>query len=143
MHLYITEREIEKMKKISCLLVLFLAVSAVVVSLAECAPFKYESKSKRDPFVPLIGADKTVATGLENATSVKDLNLEGIANGPKGKNIAILNGEMVKEGDKFGILEIKSISQKAVNVSIDKTDYTLNLSEEGAVKSEKRDNGKI
>lgn len=91
--------------------------------------FKYEAKGKRDPFIPLIGQEKGVRAGLENISSIQDLNLEGIAVGPTGKNIAILNGQMVKEKDKFGALEIKKISPKSIELSIEGTGYTLTLQE--------------
>ncbi len=91
--------------------------------------FKYESKGRRDPFIPLIGQERVKGTGLENITSIQDVNLEGIAIGASGKNIAILNGRMVRENDKFGVLEIKKISQKTIQLSIDGNNHTLNLRE--------------
>ena len=92
-------------------------------------PFKYESKGKRDPFVLLIGHEKTKVVGLENIVSLEDINLEGIAIGAGGKNIAILNGQMVKDSDKFGTLQIKKVSRKEVQFSIDGKDYILKLQE--------------
>ena len=92
---------------------------------------KYESKGKRDPFVPLIGQERGRATGLENVTSIQDINIEGIATGAGGKNVAILNGQMVKENDKFGILQIKQITRRSIIISIEGKDHTLNLQEEG------------
>lgn len=90
---------------------------------------KYESKGKRDPFIPLIGQEKAKVVGLDNITSVEDVNLEGIAIGAGGKNVAILNGQMVKDNDKFGTLQIKKVSRKEVRISIDEKDYTLKLQE--------------
>ena len=95
----------------------------------------YESKGKRDPFVPLIGQDKDNRSGgLEGIVSVNDLFLEGIAIGPSGKSIAILNGQMVRENDKFGLLQIKKISKKTVDLSIDEKDYTIDLKDEEGIK---------
>lgn len=104
------------------------------------AVFSYESKGKRDPFVPLIGQEKEKGTALENITSIEDLTLEGIAIGSGGKNIAILNGQLVKDDDKFGTLYIKKISRKKVQISIDAKDYVLDLQEsvEGNLKGEKK-----
>lgn len=97
----------------------------------------YESKGKRDPFVSLIGGVKSAVTGLENIASIDDLRLEGIAMGPSGNNMAILNGEMVKENDVYGLLEIKKITKNSITVSIEGVKYTLNLIEPGGEKSGK------
>ena len=90
--------------------------------------FGYESKGKRDPFVPLIGqVQAKKISGLIDITSIEDVKLEGIAIDSSGNNIAILNGQMVKEDSKFGVLHIKKISQKTVQLSIEGTDYTLKI----------------
>jgi hypothetical protein len=90
--------------------------------------FEYESKGKRDPFVPLIGQEKAKKiSGLVDITSVEDIKIEGIAMGANGKNIAILNGQMVREDDKFGVVQIKKISQNSVQLSIEGKNYTLEL----------------
>lgn len=91
--------------------------------------FDYNSNGRRDPFVPLVGNERGAGTGLEAVSSVEDLNLEGIAIGAKGKQVAILNGQMVKENDKFGSLLIKKISDKSIDISIEGAGYTLELKE--------------
>ena len=110
----------------------------IVIAVAACAAktaFSYEAKGKRDPFVPLIGQDKRgCAATLEGVSSVQDVVLEGIATGSGGKNVAILNGQMIKENDKFGVLRIKKISKKTVEISIEGKDYTLNLQKEEGIK---------
>ena len=95
----------------------------------------YESKGKRDPFVPLVGQDRgNRSAGLGGIVSVNDVLLEGIAIGSSGKNIAILNGQIVKEKDKFGLLQIKKINKKTVEISIDGKVHTLSLQEEKGIK---------
>jgi hypothetical protein len=106
-----------------------MAVSAAYCAEAPIEVFKYESKGKRDPFVPLVGQEKGKSAGLETVTSIQDVALEGIAIGASGKNVAILNGRMVKENDKIGVLEIKKITQKSVRLSIDGDVHTLSLQE--------------
>lgn len=91
--------------------------------------FTYDSKGKRDPFVPLIGQERVMGASLETITSPDDIKLEGIATGGGGKRIAIINGQMVKENDKFGGLIIKSILRTSVELSIEGRDYTLTLQE--------------
>jgi hypothetical protein len=95
----------------------------------------YESNGKRDPFVPLVGQEKgSRPVSLAEIASIEDVILEGIALGPLGKNIAILNGQMVKEKDRFGAIQIKKISKKTVEFSIEGKDYTLSLQEEKGIK---------
>ncbi|MDD5174226.1 MAG: hypothetical protein WC482_03935 [Candidatus Omnitrophota bacterium] len=95
----------------------------------------YESKGKRDPFVPLVGQDKgSNSAGLEGIISINDVILEGIAIGHSGKNVAILNGQMVKEKEKFGLLQIRKISKKTVELSIDGKVYKLSLQDEKGIK---------
>ena len=92
--------------------------------------FFYDPQGKRDPFIPLIGQEKNVmGAGLETVASPDDLKLEGIATGAGGKQAAILNGQIVKEKDKFGSLVIKKISRKSVEISIEGRDYKLSLKE--------------
>ena len=99
--------------------------------------FGYDSNGNRDPFVSLIEKDKVEhvrPSGIEGIASINDVILEGIAVSPTGKNAAILNGEMVKEKDKVGILQIKKISKNTVELSIDGKDYTLSLQAEEGTK---------
>lgn len=91
--------------------------------------FIYDFKGKRDPFIPLIGQERSAGGGLETVISIDDLKLEGIATVGGGKQVAILNGEMVRAQDKFGVLVIKNISQKEVEISLEGKDYTLTLQE--------------
>lgn len=95
--------------------------------------FQYDARGKRDPLVPLIGKDKPSIVKLENITSIEDVRLEGIADGAIGK-IAIMNGELVKERDKFGEVIIKKIAARAVTITIEGKEYTVTLPEEGGRK---------
>ena len=117
------------------IIIVMAVFAAVLSSLLPGTISGYESKGKRDPFIPLIGQDKgSRPAGLEGIVNIQDVLLEGIAMGPLGKNIAILNGQMVKENDKFGLLQIKKISKKTVELSIDGKVYTLNLQDEKGIK---------
>jgi hypothetical protein len=98
--------------------------------------FKYDPHGKRDPFVPLVGQEKNTIGNLSDITSPEDLKLEGIAVGSEGKKTAIINGEIVKVGQKIGEVEVKNITAKTVELLVAKQPYTLNLSEEGGSKSE-------
>lgn len=91
--------------------------------------FVYDSKGKRDPFVPLIGQERVMSASLDTIVSPEDLKLEGIATVAGAKRIAIINGQMVKDNDKFGVLTIKSISRDHVEILLEGKDYTLTLQE--------------
>ncbi|MCM8761381.1 MAG: hypothetical protein NC938_01915 [Candidatus Omnitrophica bacterium] len=108
----------------------------MIVPLGHCENFQYESHGKRDPFVPLVGVDRPAAGRLEEITSVADIRLEGIATGAGKSMVAILNGEVVKEGDKFGDIEIKKITGRKVSILFGGKPYEMSLTEEeGGIKS--------
>jgi hypothetical protein len=115
--------------------IVYIIIVAVACGLWACAGSGYESNGRRDPFFPLIGQEKGDRPGgLEEIISVEDILLEGVAIGPSGKSIAILNGEMVKENDKFGLIQIKKILKNTVELSVEGKDYTLSLQEEKGTK---------
>lgn len=123
-------------KVIIMVFAIFITSSFILTPFAGCDDFKYESRGRRDPFVPLIGADKPAIARLEDITSAEDVRLEGIAIGAGGKRIAVINGEMLKEGDKAGDIELKKIDKKMVILAIGGKDYNIKLPEEGGAKSE-------
>jgi hypothetical protein len=112
-------------------LAVYICVYALYGCCADAASdtFKYDPKGKRDPFIPLVGQEKSMGAGLETVVSPDDLKLEGIATVAGGKQVAIINGQMVRENDKFGVLLIKKISRKSVELSIEGMSHTLTLQE--------------
>ncbi len=106
----------------------------IMVPMAESQVFKYESRGKRDPFVPLIGQDKAAAAGLIDVTSVEDIRMEGIALRADGKRTAIINGELTKEKDKIGEVEVIKIDPKSVTLLISGKEFKVKLPEEGGPK---------
>lgn len=104
-------------------------------SFGRCENYKYESHGKRDPFVPLVGIDRPTTSKLEDITSITDVKLEGIATGSGGKIVAILNGEIVKEGDKFGDIQVKKITKQSVTIVMGGKNHVIDLIEEGGLKS--------
>ncbi|MBN1526904.1 MAG: hypothetical protein JW919_04900 [Candidatus Omnitrophica bacterium] len=103
--------------------------------------YEYRSKGRRDPFIPLVGSNKIAAGGLEDVSSVDDIKLEGIAyelrvEGQPKKTV-IMNGEIMGENERIGIVEVKEIMKGSVKLSVGGKEYTLALPEEGGIKSEK------
>lgn len=113
--------------------VLFLIVATASFGWAELPG--YEPHGKRDPFVPLVGPERPTIVRLEDITSIDDVSLEGIVSGPKGTKAAIINGEMLKEHERIGDLEIKDITKRKVTLIISGKEYNKNLPEEGGIKN--------
>ncbi len=121
------------MMRIFSIALVFLIIASAKGS---CESYEYESHGRRDPFVPLIGQDKAMAAGLSDVTSVEDIKLEGIAIRADGKKTAIMNGEIVKEGDKIGEVEIKKVYYKSIVFLISGKEFKVSLPEEGGPKGE-------
>lgn len=124
-----------------CRYLRFVIIAFVMVFLVGpsvyCDDFKYESRGRRDPFVPLVGIDVPKASKLEDITSINDIKFEGVASGKRGKMVAILNGEIVKEGDRFGEIEIGKITKKIIIIKMGGKDNEIQLPEEGGSKSDR------
>lgn len=93
--------------------------------------FEYESKDKRDPFIPLVISQKRISLGLEAVETVDDVKFEGVIFDPGGGSVAILNGEIVKEGEKIHNVEIVKIYDNAIRLKIYENVHTIGLIEEG------------
>ena len=97
----------------------------------EATAFVYDSKGKRDPFIPLVKGTARSHTGLDNIESVDELVLEGILWDKSGGSIAILNGVVLKEGDKVKNIQLLEIAPKGVFLLVDGEKYNLTLEESG------------
>lgn len=99
--------------------------------------YQYEPRGKRDPFVPLYGQGKTsAALALEDAVTIDDVRLEGIVTDAKGRMMAILNGEIMKQGSKIGLVQVLKVDKGSAALLIGGKEYTLQLFEEGGSKGE-------
>ncbi len=75
-------------------------VSAVLIAQRSFGQeYTYYSKGERDPFIPLITSGARMSLGLQVVETIDDIKFEGIIFDPFGKSMAMLNGEVVKEGD--------------------------------------------
>jgi hypothetical protein len=75
--------------------------------------FLYDSKAKRDPFIPLVTSDGRLLK-LEQEEGVKGLLLEGIIYDKNGLSCAIVNGEVVKIGDWAGDYQVLKIEKNKI-----------------------------
>ncbi|MBF0253446.1 MAG: hypothetical protein HQL29_06500 [Candidatus Omnitrophica bacterium] len=94
------------------------------------AEFVYQSAGKRDPFVPLLGdaATRTVS-GIKGIIGKEDLTLQGVLVAADGSKQAIVNGEIISEGDSVGNVLIVAISDNTVRVRFKESEFDLVLYE--------------
>lgn len=93
--------------------------------------YKYEAGERRDPFIPLIMSQQRISLGLEAVETVDDVKFEGVIFDPSGSSIAVLNGEIVKEGEKIHNVEIVKIYDNSITVKIYDKVHTIGLIKEG------------
>jgi len=105
--------------------------AALIASSLQPAHAAYDPKGRRDPFIPLVGQERPSLASLSDIESIEDVKLEGFAVAPDGKRIAVINGELVRSGDRAGEFEVLEVGKKSVKVSISGKTYDLTLPEEG------------
>ena len=81
---------------------------------AEDGAFSYNAKGRRDPFIPLISESGGYASDAYEASAVEDIRLEGIVWDDVKGSIAIINGEIAREGDSLGAIKILKINKDSV-----------------------------
>ena len=111
------------------ILVLLISGMAVGMVSAEEA-FKYNAKGKRDPFVPLISESGGYASDAYEASAVEDIRLEGIVWDDVKGSIAIINGEIVKEGDAMGSIKVLKINKDSVVFDVGGESIKIDLNKE-------------
>lgn len=89
----------------------------------------YKNEGKRDPFVSLISPAGYLID--QDSQDNKTLRLEGIIVDPKGDSIAIINGQMMRVGEKIGEAVISSIEENRVTVVQDNQKVDIELRREG------------
>ena len=112
------------------------AMIFVLMGAAECEAdnervFKYETGDRRDPFMPPIVSQKRLSVGLDAVESIEDVKFEGVIYDPIGGSIAVLNSEVVREGDKVNNVEIVRICDDTVILRIYDKTHTIVLDQEG------------
>lgn len=109
------------------LLLLLITMQGAVLGFAEEEAYVYDSRGKRDPFIPLVGVAVTTVGSLEDVMSIEDVKLQGVASNAAGVQIAIINGEMIKEGEKSGRVTLKKITKEKIIILIDEESYEISL----------------
>ncbi|MFA4842729.1 MAG: hypothetical protein WC658_02725 [Candidatus Omnitrophota bacterium] len=91
--------------------------------------FIYDSKGKRDPFIPLVTPDGRLLK-LEQQEGLANLSLEGIIYDKNGISYAIVNAEVVKIGDAVGGYQVLRIEKNKIIFIKDGEPTEIELKEE-------------
>jgi len=76
--------------------------------------FTYDSKGRRDPFMPLVTSDGRLIKLETEQGSSSGLALEGIIYDKAGQSYAVVNGSVVKVGDNVGDYQVLKIEKSKV-----------------------------
>ena len=85
---------------------------------AEEAPFVYDAKGRRDPFIPLVRNGQLINVTGQFGTLDQPV-LRGILWDPSGRSIALINDMEVNVGDLIGGYRVDAIRQDAVVLTVD------------------------
>jgi len=91
---------------------------------------KYNAKGRRDPFIPLISEAGGYASDAYEASAVEDIRLEGIVWDDEKGSIAIINGEIVREGDAMGSVKVLKINEDNVIFDVGGENIKIDLNKE-------------
>ncbi len=91
--------------------------------------FVYNNKSRRDPFLPLVSKDGYLVN-READIPASDMNLEGIIYDKTGNSLAIINGNVLKTGNKIADYTIIRIEKKGVVLQSNTEEFFLELKQE-------------
>lgn len=110
-------------------------LAAVVCSLflAAADGLAYDARGKRNPFIPLVTPDgHYLKLDVEETTDEPGLKLEGIIYDKSGISYAVVDGQVVKPGDKVGEYKVLMIEERKVIFMRDGQQKIIELKKEGA-----------
>lgn len=92
--------------------------------------YMYNSGDKRDPFIPLVSPDGRVLEPAENKKNLGEPHLEGIIYDVQGSSYAIIDGEIMQAGDRFGEYDVLEIQQQKVKFVRQGKEFEVELKKE-------------
>jgi len=95
-------------------IIIFMAVSAIAEQ-----GFEYDAKGTRDPFVPLVSKEGAYVSDAYGISGIKDVRLEGVVWDEAKTSVAIINGEIVEEGQEIGSVKVLKIERDGVIFDVD------------------------
>lgn len=107
----------------------------------EAGAVGYDSKGRRDPFVPLVRDGRLISSisGEPVAVSTSRPRLLGILWDPGGHSIALINNTEVMVGETVGLYRVAEIRRDAVVLQDGKTTLVLEMTFDDAEASEVAD----
>lgn len=91
--------------------------------------FVYDDCGLRDPFWRLISPAGVILTH-ENDLTFADLELEGILADASGQSLAIINGRVLRAGERLGAFTVQNVTSEAVMLLRGKDIFMLKLKKE-------------
>jgi len=113
-------------------LLLFMLLSVAVTGAAaaeEKKPFVYDDHGRRDPLWKLVSPEGVIQN-YDSDFLITDLTLEGIMAGTDGKNFAIINGRILKQGDLIGQFVVERIGDNTIVLKQEGKKFELKLKKE-------------
>jgi len=110
--------------------VILILSNLIICAWADVEGFIYDSKGRRDPFIPLLGKGAEFLFIKEAVESVAGIYLTGVVYDPIGQSFATINGEVVVENDLVGSFKVKEIREGKVILEKDNEEFVVNLIEE-------------
>lgn len=89
-------------------------------------PFVYDDHGRRDPLWPLVNSNGAILN-YESEFLITDLALEGIMAGTDGRNLAIINGRVLKAKDTIGQFSVEKIGGDSILLKKGKRKFELKL----------------
>ena len=114
------------------LVIMFLGIMRAAFVCADDAqpkPFVYDDHGKRDPMWYLVNTGGVVMD-YSSEIVLSDLFLEGIMTSPDGKNVAILNGRLLRLNEKIGQFTIVEIGKDSIVLMDGQQRFELKLKKE-------------
>ena len=114
-------------------ILLFLVMVSIVCALlgvagAQDKTYSFTAQGKRDPFIPLVSAAGYLINLEEEEESA--LRLEGIMYDPRGDSMAIINGDLLKVGERIADAVVSKIEPNKVIIIKDNQRLELELRRE-------------
>ena len=93
---------------------------------------EYQAKGKRDPFVPLLTSEgqRIRPPGVDEEEMLigpRGMTLQGIVFAPGGESYALINGQVVRQGDVINKVKILKIEPNAVTILVEGHSHRLTL----------------
>ena len=90
----------------------------------------YNARGRRDPFVPLVTLMSRSSSGLVSVEGVDDISIEGILFDRKKGSVIIVNGAVLKEGERHGGLKVLKIMADGALFSLNNVEVFKRLYKE-------------